>query len=136
MLNHPIPELDRLGLRNFGLTFAVILAALFGLAIPFLFSHKMPLWPWVVATVMCLWSLLLPNTLKLVYKLWMKFGLIAGFINTRIILFILFFFIFFPVGLVMRLFGNDPMARKLSGREKTYRVKSTPRDKKHFERPY
>lgn len=136
MITFHIPELDRLGLRNFGLTFAAIVAALFGLVIPLLFSHQLPLWPWLVAFIMCTWSLLSPSSLKYIYRIWMRFGIVAGFINTRIILFLLFFVIFFPVGLVMRVFGSDPMARKLTKQEKTYRVKSIQRNKQHFERPY
>ena len=43
------------------------------------------------------------------YKPWMKLAEGLGFINTRIILFIVFYGMFMPMGLVMRLAGKDFM---------------------------
>ena len=53
-----------------------------------------------------------------------------------IILGILFYVIVLPVGLLMRLFGKDPMARKFDSHTDTYRVKSTDQAKNHMEKPY
>lgn len=66
----------------------------------------------------------------------MKFGHIAGWINTRIILGIMFFAIFFPAGLLMRIFAKDPMARKLDDAAQSYRVASEIPEKDHVERLY
>lgn len=41
------------------------------------------------------------------WELWKKFGRLLGLINTEIILFIFYFLIFAPMGLIMRLFGHD-----------------------------
>ena len=46
MLRSAIPELDRRGLRSFGLTTGLMVAALFGLALPWLLEHQVPIWPW------------------------------------------------------------------------------------------
>ena len=71
-----------------------------------------------------------------VYRVWMKFGHFAGWINTRIILGIMFYAIFFPAGMLMRLVAKDPMARKLDNGAKTYRIPSQTLEKNHIERPY
>ena len=136
MIQSDIQELDKAGLRKFGITTGVIVCLLFGLLLPWLFSHGLPLWPWIVALILWLWAALLPTTLRPVYKGWMRVGMVLGFINTRIILFILFYLIFLPVGLVMKLFGNDPMARRLQKQQDSYRVIGRERNNTHFERPY
>ena len=45
---HVIPELDRKGLRDFGLSTGGIVAALFGIFFPWLLERPWPLWPWIV----------------------------------------------------------------------------------------
>lgn len=42
---HEIPELDRKGLRQFGLVTGGIVAGLFGLLFPWLLERALPLWP-------------------------------------------------------------------------------------------
>jgi hypothetical protein len=67
---------------------------------------------------------------------WMKFGHVMNWINTRIILGLLFYGIFLPIGALMRLFGYDPMHRKLDSGQTSYRVTSENDDKNNVERPY
>ena len=54
---------------------------------------------------------ILTSFLKPIYKVWMGFAAILAWINTRIILVAMFYLIFTPVGLVMRLFRIDPLER-------------------------
>ena len=63
-----IPELDRPGLRRFGLTTGAIVAALFGVLLPYLFDHAWPRWPWVIAAILITWATVAPGTLRLVYR--------------------------------------------------------------------
>ena len=42
-------------------------------------------------------------------KLWMGFGLVLGVIVSPIVMGIIFFMIFTPIGLLMRLFGRDEL---------------------------
>ena len=46
----------------------------------------------------------IPKLLKPAYSAWMKFASILAWINTRIILFLIFYLVFTPIGLLMRLF--------------------------------
>ena len=124
-------------LRQFGLLFSAILVLLFGLLLPFLIGYRFPLWPWVVALLVTVLALLAPTALTPFYRGWMRFGLIAGFINTRIIMFVLYYALFVPTGLVMKLFGRDALARTTGGKTTdSYRVASAVRPNDHFERPY
>ena len=103
-------------LRQFGLLFGAILVLLFGLLLPFFIGYSFPLWPWVVALLFTVLALLAPTALTPFYRGWMRFGLIAGFINTRMIMFLLYYALFVPTGLVMKLFGRDALARTTGGK--------------------
>lgn len=131
---HHQPE--RKELRNFGLVTGAVTPMVFGLLLPFLFKHDFQIWPWIVGGTLVIWGLALPMTLKPVYRVWMTIGLVLGWINTRIILTVMFYLIILPVGALMRIFGKDPMARKTTKDVKSYRIISSPPDKKHVEKPY
>jgi hypothetical protein len=135
-MSQTIETLDKAGYRKFGLVTSAIVVVLFGLAIPWLFSLNLPKWPWIGAGVLSAWALLAPITLKPVYIGWMKFGNVMNWINTRLILGILFYGMFVPFGLVMRLFGNDPMRRKLDRDSVSYRIECEPDTRENVEHPY
>jgi len=60
-----------------------------------------------------------PLTLRPAFRMWLKVGHVIGAFNTQILLFVMFVLLFIPTGIMMRLFGNDPMKRKMRG-EATY----------------
>jgi hypothetical protein len=124
-------------LRQFGLLFSAILVALFGVLLPWVFAHPFPPWPWGIAAILSAIALTVPRALTPFYRAWMRFGLIAGYINTRIIMFMLYYLVFAPLGIIMRLVGRDALLRKTGDTtQDSYRVTSSPRDNDHFERPY
>jgi len=134
---HAIPELDRKGYREFGLVTGAIVAGLFGLFFPWLLDRAFPLWPWGVFAILGSWGLIAPMTLRPVYNVWMKFGLFMGtYIMTPLIMSIVFYGMFMPMGLLMRLFGKDAMARKLDSNVESYRVVSKMSPAKNLERPF
>jgi hypothetical protein len=136
------PEIPEL--RRFGITFAVFFSLVFGLVIPLVsrgwihFSELSngPAWPYAVSLLIILWALINPGSLHLLHRPWMAFAQVAGWLNTRLIMLILFYFIVFPVGLIMRIFGYDPMHGKIDKNVRSYRVRSKARNREHMERPY
>ena len=134
---HAIPVLDRKGYRDFGLVTGAIVAVLFGLFFPWLLDRALPLWPWIIFAILGSWGLIAPMSLRPVYNVWMKFGLFMGtYIMTPLIMSIVFYGMFVPMGLVMRLFGKDGMARKLDATAESYRISSTKAPAKNLERPF
>jgi hypothetical protein len=127
---------DRRELRNFGLTMAAIVAVLFGLLLPWIFSGVYRPWPWIVAGGLAGTGLLAPLALGLVYRLWMRFGHVMGAINTRLILGLFFYLIVTPIGSVMRLFRWDPMRRRRMQGVSSYRVNCTSKSSQHMEKPF
>ena len=133
---HEITPIDRKGLREFGLLTGTIVAVLFGLFFPWLLERSIPLWPWIVAAGLGAWGLIAPDSLRPVYNGWMKFGLLLSKITTPIILGVVFFLVMLPIGLLMRLFRNDPMARKFEKNADSYRIASHAVPKENVERPF
>jgi hypothetical protein len=134
-VEHEIKELDRKGLREFGLTTGGIVAVLFGLFFPWLLERPIPRWPWVLAGVLAAWGLLAPMSLRPVYTGWMKFGILLSKVTTPLIMGIVFFLVVTPMGIVRRATGNDSLGRRF---EKTasYRVPSPKPPAKNLEKPF
>jgi len=132
-----IPHLDNRGLRKFGITTGAIVVVLFAIFFPWVFdATAMPMWPWIVAGLLWVPAVFLPSVLQPVYATWMKIGHAIGWVNTRIILGVLFYVLVLPMGLIMRLLGNDPMARKYDKSASSYRVKSVSEPKDRLEKPF
>lgn len=123
-------------LRDFAFIIGGMTAVFFGLLLPWIWDLVYPVWPWIVTAIATVWGLVHPPSLKPLYWLWMKLALILGWINTRIILSIVFYVVILPFGLVMRLFGKDPMHRTFSDKMQSYRVKSNQPNTDHLDRPF
>ena len=123
-------------LREFGLIFGAILVLLFGLLLPWVFEKPFLLWPWWVFAITGSLALIYPLGLKPFYKVWMMFGSVMGWINTRLILGVVFYLVFVPFGLVMKLLGKDPLSIKLDNKMTTYRVTNNVNEKNNMENPF
>lgn len=135
-IDHTIPELDRKGLRDFGLATGTAVVVIFGLFFPWMLDRDWPLWPWIIATPFWTLALLQPLWLRRVYRAWMRFGLLASRVVTPLVLGLVFFVMISPMGLARRLTGKDPMQRTLDPDQQSYRgpSKNSPREK--LERPF
>lgn len=121
-------------LRHFGLLTGAIFACLFGLLLPWLGERAIPVWPWVVMAAFCVPALLYPRILQPVYSIWMKIGHILGWINTRIILGLLFFLLLVPVGLLMRILRQGRIQEINRANGNSLRQPSHKRPDNHFKR--
>ena len=122
-------------LRSFGF----IVAAGFGV---------IALWPWVVrgqsvrpwalviAVPMFTAGLLFPRILKPLFKVWMAVGELLGWVNTRIILTLVFYGLIVPIGSLLRLTKKDPMGRRFDRAAASYRIPRTKRPASHMLRQY
>lgn len=127
---------DRKELRKFGLIFATGLILVFGLFLPWVFERPWPAWPWIVGGAFVAVALILPQSLRPVFWLWMKIGHVLGWINTRIILGIVFFLVFAPIALVLRIMRADLMKQTLDTTASSYRIESVRLPRDRMERPF
>ena len=132
-------EVTTSDLRKFGLIMGGMFVLIFGLLFPWITdrtSENWPAWPFVVLAIFWLIAFICPVILRPVNSAWIKIGNVLGWINSRIILGIMFYFLIFPIGLLLKLFGKDSMNRKLNGKVDSYRIISKPRNKDHLEKPF
>lgn len=123
-------------LREFGLLTGGIIAVLFGLILPLVRGHSLPIIPWVIAIIFVGLAILLPQSLDPIYRVWMKIGFYVGWLESRIVLSIVFFIILTPMALIMKLFNRDTMARKFDFQVETYRISSKINPSSGMEKPY
>ena len=134
-MNRPHPPTVK-ELRQFGLVMGLFMAVFFGLLFPWLWNLKIALWPWIAGSLFVVWALVAPLTLAPVFHVSMAFAGVMGWINTRIILTLVFYLVFFPLGLFMRLWGWDPLRRALKKEAASYRIQSKAADRKQMEKPF
>jgi Saxitoxin biosynthesis operon protein SxtJ len=122
-------------LRSFGFTVGGIFA-LIGLW-PLIIRAENPRW-WAVVVAGCLLvpAAIFPRSLTWVYKGWMWIGQVLGWINTRIILGLVFYIIVTPIGVLRRWLGKDPMGRRLRPDLDSYRITRKPRPASHLTKQY
>lgn len=101
-----LKKTDHKGLRQFGLQMALVIPMLFGIALPWLFGWSWPLWPWLLAATFLLLVLLHAPGLYYPYRVWMAFAAVMGWLNTRLLLGVVFYLLIMPLGLLLRLCGK------------------------------
>ena len=135
-LGQEIPPMNAAELRQFGLVFSVIITALFGGVIPFLFGFSFPVWPWLLAGVVGGLALIYPKALNSFYQLWMRFGVIMNIIMSRLILGTVFVLTVIPTGLIFKLRGKDILDLKTDKTCESYRTELENRERDHLNKPY
>ncbi len=130
-----VPEATTKDLRNFGLMVGTVFTVI-GLWPLVVHGDQVRLWALVPGLVLILLGLIWPPALRLIYRGWMAIGLVLGWINTRIILGIIFYGLMTPVGLFMRARGKDFMRRIFVQDVDTYRVNRTARRPDHLKRQF
>lgn len=77
--------------------------------------------PWLplllagIAVLFLLAAAIAPRMLRPVYRIWMRVGEGLAWINTRILLAVVFFLAVTPIGVLMRLLGRSPLDAERKG---------------------
>ena len=123
-------------IRSFGLIVGGIflLIGLWPLAVQ---AEAARLWAVGIAAGLLLPAVLFPTVLTPIYRVWMTIGDTLGWINTRIILTLVFYGLFTPIGVIRRvLLKKDPLHLSFEPEAETYRMVRQPRPHSHVERQF
>ena len=101
-------------LRNFGYLIGFGLPLIIGWIIPSVFGHPFRLWTLWISIPTLIIGIFSPRILKKPFQYWMKLGNLLGYVNSHIILGIVFIFVLQPIAFLMRAFGYDPLRLKNS----------------------
>ena len=90
-----------------------------------------------IALALIIAGLLIPPVARAFHVAWMKLAFVLGYVNSRVLLFLLFYLVITPYGLIAKLFGHDALDRRASGRESYWIPRETSRQTKaRFERSF
>jgi len=122
-------------LRSFGLLMGgvFLVVAVWPLVIR---GESLRVWASVIAGAFGAMGLLFPKGLEPLHRVWMKIGEKLGWINSRIILGILFFGIFTPMAFVMNLLGKRPLQLGYDPKASSYRIPKKARAADHVLKPF
>jgi membrane protein implicated in regulation of membrane protease activity len=104
------------------LTFELIWSFIFSVIAfyPLINSGNIRFWALIVAIIFALVAFIAPTLLTGFYKIWVKFGEIMGGIISKLILLILFYAIFTPVALMLKILGKDLLHKRLDSQASSY----------------
>jgi hypothetical protein len=110
--------------RSFGFVFAAVflIVALY----PLVHAAGIRLWAVAISGLFLLLAALVPQVLAPANRLWTKFGLLLHHIVSPLALGVLFFLVVTPTGLLMRLFGKDPLRLRFDPAADSYWIKRDP----------
>lgn len=127
---------SRSDLRKFGLTVGGAFL-LFGVVSWWRGHDSAPKVLWALGALLAVPGLVAPGVLAPIQHYWMAGAAVLGHVNTRVILTFVFFVVFTPIGVVMRLI-RDPLNRsmKQAGGSDWIRRESQPVDPARYERQF
>lgn len=96
-----IPEL-----RHFALTMSIAFPVIFMAILPWMFGFGVPIWPAFLSAVLMVMYMIVPKLLHYPQLAWAWISFVLGWINTRILLGIVFYILIFPVGFIARHAGK------------------------------
>ncbi len=122
-------------LRHFGLLVGAVFTVI-GLW-PLVFrGESLRLWAIGIGGLLIAFGGILPQLLAPIHKGWMWVGHILGWINTRILLGIVFYALVTPIGIIFRIMGKDTMRQAFAEASTTYRVVRSPRPHSHMKNQF
>ena len=103
-------------------SFSRIMAAAFFIIGFIVFMRHKPefLLLWLTGVLFLAVGMIRPAWLSLVYVVWMKFAFVLSWVNTRILLSIIFYLILTPVSIAMKLLRFDPLDRAINKQKESY----------------
>jgi len=129
---------EKRDLRNFGITIGIALGILGGL----LWCRGRDTYSYflIFSAAFILFGLVMPALLKPLQKAWMTLAVIMGWFMTRLILAVLFYLVFTPIGILSKLFGNKFLDLKVEKSNKSYWIykekETLPFNKSKYEKQF
>lgn len=104
--------------KSFGVFFSIFFLGVFLFYI--VRFHEFYFWLLATSTILILLTIFAPKSLTVPNKIWFNFGLFLGSIVAPIIMLLVYLTTVLPTGLILRLFGKDPLNKKLDKDSKSY----------------
>ncbi len=128
-MDRPNPSTpSRRQLREFGLLIGVVFPLLLGWLLPALHGHAFRGWTLWIGLPALVLGLAWPRALAWPYRGWMALGHALGWVNSHLILGLVYLLVLQPIAAVMRILGHDPLRRRRHA-QASYRETPSPTPK-------
>jgi hypothetical protein len=130
-----ISELELPSNRKFGFFFTVVflgLSAYFYIEVNYTWFYLSA----SLATTFFIVTLIKADVLQNLNKLWMRFGLLLGMIVSPIVLGAIFFLLFTPVAIAMRLFKRDELRLRFKKKSSHWIKRETELQSQYFKQQF
>jgi len=108
--------------KEFGYLIGFGFPLIIGYLIPLFSGHAFRTWTLFFGIPILIIGIIKPSLLKYPYKGWMKIGHILGWINSKLVLGIVYICVLIPISLIMKSLGHNPL-KNINKKNKTYREK-------------
>ena len=102
-------KISKKQLREFGFLIGFVVPILIGWIIPAINGHSFQIWTLYIGIPFLFLALIKPHTLIRPYKSWLSFGHKLGYLNSHLILGLVFILVLQPTAIIMKIFGYDPL---------------------------
>ena len=106
--------------REFGFLIGFGFPILIGWFLPAMRGHTFSKWTLFISIPSLVITMANPRILFYPYSIWMKIGFILGWLNSRLILGLVFLIVLLPIAFIMKIIGYDPLKMKKNN-QKSYR---------------
>jgi hypothetical protein len=90
-----------------------------------------------IAIALSICGLMIPPAAKAFHRAWMRFAGVLGYVNSRILLSVVYYLMITPTGLLVRAAGHDPLDRRRDQRASYWvRRSKTRQSREEFERAF
>ena len=107
-----IIQIPKRKLKEFSYLIGIGFPLIFGYIIPLITGHPFRTWPLWISIPILLSGVFAPTKLQILYISWINVGNVLGWINSKIILGLIFLLVLQPIALIMRIFRYDPLRKK------------------------
>lgn len=109
---------EKTDLRKFGVSVGIVILLIS--AALYLLDKDSFIYFGIIGILLLLFAIILPNLLKPLNKVWMTLAIILGWFMSRVILFVLYYFIITPIGFLLKLIGKDFLHLKIDKNSQSY----------------
>ena len=99
-------------LRKFGLLIGLGFPVFIGWILPLISGHVFKSWTLLIGLPLLILAIINPNLLIYPFKGWMLLGHILGYVNSKLILGLVFICVLQPIALLLKFSGYDPLRQK------------------------
>ncbi|WP_353506834.1 SxtJ family membrane protein [Polynucleobacter sp. HIN9] len=117
---------DKNSSRAFGFLFAAVFLII-GLILTIQGSPTIRYWPFIIASLFFVLSVIYPASMKFPKKVWIGIGNILHYVTSPMVLALIFYLVITPIGLIMRLSRLNNIDKKFDINSQTYWIERSPR---------